>query len=151
MLYDSNQYDPTESGYGPIPEGDYDFTVRNANATVSKNGNNMIELKLEVKIGSEQPITAYDWLVAVTPSLWKIYSFCEAIGRDFQASELLPEHCLSQQGRTHFILGSPNQKGRPELPTNLTKVSFWKHLKRLATPVQTMGFPFNKADQSYGT
>ena len=115
MLYDSNQYDPTESGYGPIPEGDYDFTVRGANATVSKNGNDMIELELEVKIGNEQAITVYDWLVAVKSSLWKIHCFCEAIGRDFQADELLPEHCLNRQGRGHFILGSPNQKGRQYL------------------------------------
>ena len=115
MLYDSNQYDPADSGYGPIPEGDYDFTVRGANATVSKNGNDMIELELEVKIGSEQTITAYDWLVAVKSSLWKIHSFCEAVGRDFHAGELMPEHCLSRQGRAHFTLGSPNQKGRQYL------------------------------------
>ena len=115
MLYDSNEYDPTDSGHGPIPEGDYDFTVRGANATVSKNGNDMIELELEVKIGSEQTITVYDWLVAVKSSLWKIHSFCEAIGRDFQTGELMPEHCLSRQGRAHFILGSPNQNGRQYL------------------------------------
>jgi len=128
MLYNSNEYDPADNGYSPVPEGDYDFTVQNAKANVSKKGNDMIELELEVKVGRNQTITVYDHLVAVKSSLWKVHSFCEAIGYDFQTDELLPEHCLERQGRAHFIFGSPNQEGRQYLrvdrylvPTGATK------------------------------
>ena len=115
MQYDSTQYDPQNGGFEPIPDGDYSFVVTDANAATSKNGNEMIELTLEVTVGRDEPIRVYDRLVAVKAALWKIHSFCEVTGLNYHSDELLPEHCLGRQGQAHFILGEANRNGRQYL------------------------------------
>ncbi len=113
MKFDSNQFDPeTNNNFEPIPEGDYSFEVIEANAATSKNGNEMIELELAVEVGRDQPVTVFDRLVAVEAALWKIHSFCGCTGLKFNTDELLPEHCLGQQGLAHFVLGETNRAGR---------------------------------------
>ena len=112
MQYDATQYEPQTGGFEAIPDGDYSFLVTNAIAAISKNGNEMIELTLEVDVGHDSSIRCYDWLVAVKAALWKVHSFCEAVGLDFHADESLPEQCLGRRGLAHFTLGEPNDKGR---------------------------------------
>ena len=115
MQYDSTQYDPQNGSFEPILDGDYSFVVTDASAAISKNGNEMIELTLDVTVGRDEPIRVYDRLVAVKAALWKIHSFCEATNLNYHSDELLPEHCLGRQGQAHFILGEPNRNGRQYL------------------------------------
>lgn len=116
MRYDSSEYDPSEDNVlEPPPAGDYDFVVMNAAEVVSKNGNPMIELKLEVDVGRRKPVKVYDYLVSVSDALWKIHNFCECCGLDFHSDELLADDCFDQQGRAHFVLGEPNHAGRQYL------------------------------------
>ena len=115
MRYESKQYDPEVNSGGPIAEGEYFFAVQDAVAATSSNGNDMIELTLEVDVGRDRPVAVFDRLVATQTALWKIHTFCESCGLDFHADELLPEHCLGREGRAQFVLGEPNRAGRQYL------------------------------------
>lgn len=59
-----------------LPDGEYDFFVQTATQKKSKNGNDMIELKLDVSSPAGRHGIIYDYL---TPSmLYKIKHFCDA-------------------------------------------------------------------------
>lgn len=67
---------PSQGASGPIlPAGEYPFEVVNAKEARSKNGNDMIELKLDIN-GSK----IYDNLVFTDKAFWKIDQFLKAVG-----------------------------------------------------------------------
>ncbi len=110
MQYDSSQYDATE--FEPIPDGEYAFEVVNAEEQTSAAGNQMLSLELAVNVGRAKLAKTYDYLVAAPRSLWKIHTFCSAVGLDFHANELMCEHCLGRTGLARFEMGSANRNGR---------------------------------------
>ena len=58
MRYNPSEYTPR--GNFSIDEGDYDFTVFNADETTSTKDNEMIELELLFEVGRDKPLTVYE-------------------------------------------------------------------------------------------
>ena len=109
------QYNPDEMiEHIPVEEGDYEFSVVNANEATSKNGNDMIELELQCEVGRDKPITVFDRLVNTPGSLWVVKDFCNAVAPrlNFDAGELEAANCIGLTGKAHLLLGAENNKGR---------------------------------------
>lgn len=83
-----------------LPEGDYPFKVVNAKETVSKSGNDMIELTLNV--GGE--ITLIDRLVFTPNAYWRIDDFRRATGEVLGTgrTSFEAEHCIGRTGFVHL-------------------------------------------------
>lgn len=89
-----------EKNFIVLPEGEYDFEVRSATESRSKNGNDMIELKLAV-FNAGQEVKTFDYLVFSQKAQWKLYSFCKAVGLvdRFKAGEITGFDCEGKSGR----------------------------------------------------
>lgn len=88
-----------------VPEGEYDFTVKNATEETSKKGNEMIVLTLQVKDG---PIVV-DNLVFDPEgnSAWKIDEFRVATGEVINVTnevEFTADQCLGRSGRCSLYI-----------------------------------------------
>lgn len=73
-----NPIDELEDGpkkYEPLPEGQYDYSVIEAEETVSTAGNDMFKIKLSVKNRF-----VYEYILMTAKQAWKLKSFCESIG-----------------------------------------------------------------------
>ena len=81
-----------------MPEGTYPFVVLESKERVSKNGNDMIELKLEVLDDQNRPHTIFDYLLA--SMAFKLKHFCEATGLSdkYDADDLTAADCLRKRG-----------------------------------------------------
>ena len=80
-----------------LPDGDYDFQVMEAQDAVSKQGNDMIKVKLRV-FTSNGERHLYDYLM---PSMgFKLRHFCESTGllSRYDAGTLEAGHCLRREG-----------------------------------------------------
>ena len=102
--------------YVPMPkltEGDYPFTVLNAESKVSQNGNDMINLELAIET-PERIIKVYDRLVFTSKALGFIKGFCDATGLDqqWETGVLEPEHCIGAEGMVHLELGDKKEDGK---------------------------------------
>lgn len=86
--------------FNPLPEGEYDFSVTNAEETTSSKGRAMIKLRLKVFSGAVET-SVFDYLVFTDKSQWKIYSFCKAVGlaEKFKAGEIEALDCQGRTGR----------------------------------------------------
>lgn len=111
--FDPNDYDPSKDagGFTPPPEGDYEFTVTNAEQRQSQAGNDMLNVALSFEIDG-RPLNVFDSLVFVPKAIWKIAQFCQATGHDFRSGELEASDCMGMSGKAHLVLGEPNNKGR---------------------------------------
>lgn len=104
MRYQSEQYQ--ESAFKErkiISEGDYDFQVSMAVEKISKSGNEMIELILDVYDQDGNKYKVWDYLVSTPKALFKIKNFCEAVGLGdkFKSNELTADECVDMHGRCH--------------------------------------------------
>ena len=112
MKINVKDYEPSQPK-GNIPAGKYPFTVSGAIEKQSKNGNDMIELTLEV-IAGERAVDVYEYLVSTPNAVFKIEQFCKAVGLPFEVkdgvvnSELTADDCMRKQGLAMF---KPNEKG----------------------------------------
>lgn len=87
-----------------VPEGDYTVRVIEAEQDTSKAGNEMIKLKLRVRMadGSEGP-ALFDYLVFNEKCFWKVDAFLKACGRhpgegskvDIEADDLIGYECYA--------------------------------------------------------
>ncbi len=110
MQYNSNEYEPMD--VTPVKPGDYDFTVIGATESTSQSGNDMISLELQVNVpGRENPVKVYDYLVSTPKALFKIESFCGAVGLNFGDDELVADSIIGLNGRAKFVLGLPKDNG----------------------------------------
>ena len=103
-LRDSYTYEePTAGGFKVLPEGEYDFIVKEVfDWQESKKGNDMLPIDIEVE-GTSQS----DWLVFVDSAKWKIDSFLKSI----YAGALPPGKKIDFEN-TEWMLG---RKGRVKL------------------------------------
>lgn len=97
-----------------VPNGDYLVTVVEASETVSKAGDEMIKLKLEVE---GHGVHLFDYLVATDSSFWKIDTFRKAIGDtvvEDEEVELVASDLEGRQGyarlRVEDYQGKKNNK-----------------------------------------
>jgi hypothetical protein len=86
-----------------LPEGVYQFEVKNAKEKLSTNGNEMIELQLAIEGSS---LVVYDNLVFTPKSTWKVDDFRCATGEvltpglqvDFTAMD-----CMGRSGKVELV------------------------------------------------
>lgn len=81
-----------------MPEGVYPFVVVDAKERTSKNGNEMIELKLEVLDDQNRAHFIFDYLLA--SMAFKLKHFCESTGLTdkYDADDLRANDCLRKRG-----------------------------------------------------
>lgn len=86
------------------PPGEYDFEIMRAEEATSKNGNEMIKLKLRVFVESGE-IHVYDYLVAGVME-YKLANFCDAIGRseDYDAGEIKADNLEGCGGKLKLVI-----------------------------------------------
>ncbi len=87
-----------------LPEGDYDFQVRNASDTTSKKtGNEMIKLELIVwsKEGKEHVV--FDYLLEAMPH--KVKHFADSVGIEhkYSAGGYEASDCVNRSGKVKII------------------------------------------------
>lgn len=91
------KFDPTMAPREPLPAGSYTFECLSAEDTQSKNGNDMIAVKLQV-MGPNYDVYVIDWLLQ--KMIHKLIHFCETTGLDAQcqAGELCAADCKGATG-----------------------------------------------------
>ena len=110
MQWNPDDYEP--QNFESAKPGVYPFDVIAADEGVSKTGNDMITVQLQIDVpGRDNPITVYDYLVSTPKALFKIEQFCDAVGLDFKSGDLEPENILGLSGKAKFILDKPNDNG----------------------------------------
>ncbi|MBC2593757.1 DUF669 domain-containing protein [Ruficoccus amylovorans] len=101
-----------------VPNGDYLVTVIEASETLSKAGDDMIKLKLEVE---GHGVHLYDYLVATEASFWKIDTFRKAIGDRVVEGEEVELAAAALEGRQgHARLRIEEYQGKKS-----NKVELW--------------------------
>jgi len=88
------------------------FKVLEASERKSKSGNDMIELKLELKDEDNRTTHVYDYLVSIPTMMWKMKHFCESckISNKYEEGTLKSLDC---QGRVGICV-SAIEKGKGE-------------------------------------
>ncbi len=83
-----------------LPDGKYRFTVRNAEETVSKSGNSMVKLTLEVYGHDGGSAFIIDYLVASDNMAWKVKHFCDAVKllEEYQKGTLVVQNIIRLEG-----------------------------------------------------
>ena len=97
---------------GHVPAGDYTVEVLEAEESVSKNGNDMIELKLRVQ--PEGPVL-FDALVFTPKAFWKIDAFRAATGETVAPEEdvvITPGRLVGRTGRARLGVEEYDQRKR---------------------------------------
>ncbi len=102
-----------------IKEGRYKFRVQDAREKRSTNGNDMINLKLYLKINGRE-VLYWDSLIFMPKMFWKVEHFCEATGLTdkIEQGRLMPQDCFDRQGYIDIIQKQDAQTGEM---TNQTK------------------------------
>ncbi len=126
---EENSNDPT---YEPWPDGVYDYEVREADETTSKQGNEMIALQLWVFNKTGQRRVVFDYLVSSEKAAWKIKSFAASCGllRRYENGELDAEEIVGQCGK--LVLAT--QKATMEWPAKNTVKAYEKAEARADAP-----------------
>ena len=97
---------------GYVPAGDYTVEVLEAEESVSKNGNDMIELKLRVQ--PEGPFL-FDALVFTPKAFWKVDAFRAATGETVVPEEdvvITPGRLVGRTGRARLGVEEYDQRKR---------------------------------------
>lgn len=78
-----------------LPAGRYDALVRKATEKVSKSGNDMLELEVEV-FHDEGSMIVFDYLLSTEKMIWRLRHFCEAAGLldKYDTGTLTAEDCV---------------------------------------------------------
>lgn len=106
---------PTEEelnkAMGHLEIGTADFQVKAAEEAVSKAGNPMIKVTLEVQDKNGTSGTMFDYLLAAYPI--KIKFFCEAIGEKdmYESANLVPEKLINRKGKCDLKKDLSSDKG----------------------------------------
>jgi hypothetical protein len=90
------KFNPKDAEFPILPVGDYDAVVKDAQPAVSKSGNDMIKLTVDVFNGID--------VVQMTTYLASAFSakqFCYATGLEdlFNAGEIRPPYCIGRKCR----------------------------------------------------
>ena len=100
-----------------VEPGDYEVEVIDAVETTSKNGHEMIELKLKTTEGSY----LYDFLVFIPSAFWKIDAFRAATGETVTPDEdveITADDLIGRTGTARLIIEEYNERKR-------NKVASW--------------------------
>lgn len=88
-----------------LPEGDYDFTVKEFTRGTSRNGDNMAILKLEVKGADGATTMITENIVLLQNTIWKISSFLRSVGlkKHGERVRMRFKESVGLSGRCHVI------------------------------------------------
>ena len=103
-----------------VEPGDYEVEVIDAVETTSKNGHEMIELKLRTSEGSY----LYDFLVFIPSAFWKIDAFRAATGEPVQPDEevdINADDLIGRTGTARLTLEEYNGRKRNKVAAWLTQ------------------------------
>ena len=102
-----------------VEPGDYQVEVVDAVETTSKNGHEMIELKLKTLEGSY----LYDFLVFIPSAFWKIDAFRAATGEDVTPDEdveITADDLIGRTGSARLAIEEYNGRKRNKVAAWLT-------------------------------
>jgi hypothetical protein len=102
-----------------VEPGDYSVEVVDAVETTSKNGHEMIELKLKTTEGSY----LYDFLVFIPSAFWKIDAFRAATGESVTPDEdveITADDLIGRTGTARLIIEEYNERKRNKVAAWLT-------------------------------
>ena len=103
-----------------VEPGDYQVEVVDAIETTSRNGHEMIELKLRTDQGSY----LYDFLVFIPSAFWKIDAFRAATGEDVTPDEdveITADDLIGRTGTARLSLEEYNGRQRNKVVAWLTE------------------------------
>lgn len=96
-----------------VDPGVYDFEVTAASDRISKNGNEMIELKLKIwdKKGNERIV--FDYLLEAMKFKLKHFAECVGLEDKYNSDEIEASDCIGKMGKVDIIIqqGQPNMSG----------------------------------------
>ncbi len=104
-----------------VEPGDYEVEVVDAVETTSKNGHEMIELKLKTSQGS----FLYDFLVFIPSAFWKIDAFRAATGETVTPDEdveLTADDLIGRSGPARLSIEEYNGRKRNKVSAWLSEV-----------------------------
>jgi len=102
-----------------VEPGDYEVEIVDAIETTSKNGHEMIELKLKTSEGSY----LYDFLVFIPNAYWKIDAFRAATGENVVAEEdveITADDVIGRTGSARLSVEEYNGRKRNKVASWLT-------------------------------
>lgn len=90
--------------YSPLKPGIYNFNVTDALEQVSRSGNDMIKLTLEVYDDFGNSRTIFDYILEAMAT--KLYSFCLAIGAEhhYRNGTLRQSDCINKSGKLELTI-----------------------------------------------
>lgn len=102
MRFDPTTDDAPTTSSAPLPAGEYDCEVVEAEEAVSKAGNEMVKVRLKVWDQNGGTRTVFDYLVSNLS--WKIRGFCAAFNLmdRYEAGTLTPEDMIRLSGRVRL-------------------------------------------------
>lgn len=93
-----------------LPNGKRKYTILNAEEAVSKSGNEMLKLTVELFNDEAKQVILFDYLLG-----FKLKNFCSANGltERYNAGELLADECKHKSGYVEIAIekGKPNDNG----------------------------------------
>ena len=124
-----------------VEPGDYTVEVIDAVETVSKNGHDMIELKLRTDRGS----LLYDFLVFLPSAFWKIDAFRAATGETITPDEdvdITADDLIGRTGKARLIVETYQDRRRNKVAAWLHEAAASPGPRAAATPPAHPGDPF---------
>lgn len=84
--------------------GECEFQIVFAEEKVSKAGNEMIKVVLDVWDSNGKKIKLYDYIVDIPTMAWKVKHFCESIAVDYEKGSFSAESIVMKGGKcvTHY-------------------------------------------------
>lgn len=93
-----------------LPDGVYKFKVASAKESMSKSGNPMIELKLEIITPENKSIYCFDYLLEAMA--FKLRHFCTAVGLEekYNAGSVTASDCRNKRGEAEIAIQLGSEK-----------------------------------------
>lgn len=95
-----------------IKEGRYKFRVKDARERRSNSGNDMLNLKLYLKVNGRD-VLYWDSLILMPKMFWKVEHFCHAAGmpEKIEQGRLMAQDCFDREGYIDIIQKVDQQTG----------------------------------------
>lgn len=89
-----------------ISPGDYPFEVTKATDKTSKNGNDMVELQINVTDNEDRTRGVFDYLVSIESMAYKIRHFAEAVGMlgNYEQGEMKADDMVGCAGKCRIAI-----------------------------------------------
>lgn len=103
-----------------LPDGNYDFVVKDIIQRVSQAQNPMLEVKLQImNPATKEIITITDYLLATGKMIFKFKHFCEALNlqKEYLEGKLEPAVCIGRGGIASIGIDKGQMRSEGKLST----------------------------------